>query len=176
MMDAMNIIGRLEALGFTFRLAVDYEYDGEPTPEADELLRRLADDRAAAIDYLVAGRFVPLPDDTPIPLEWGLNAAMKKYIFSASSDILTTIEKGHSPLFALLYAAKGLCFFQGGKMQYEAIEAAVRDLHGFDYEYEYAEGWKRYVALLETSQGEARDKLPEYLDVQARLKDMGARL
>ena len=170
-MDGMEIIGRLEELGISVQLAIDCE--GESSPEAEVLLDQLADEREGGLDCLVGSRFTQLPDDVAIPAEWTMNASMKRYILDASSDILSSLGKGHSPLFVLLYAAKGLCFIRGGRGLYERIEAATAESFGFDVN-EYAEGWKRYAALLETPQNETLTLLPEYLTVTARLRELGA--
>lgn len=112
-MNGAERIGRLEELGFAFRLAIDY--GGEPSVEAETLLRHLADKRDAAIDYLAAGRFPRLPDDVAIPAEWTMNGKMKHYILDAPEEILRSIQNDHSPLFALLWAVKALCLIKGGK-------------------------------------------------------------
>ena len=170
-MDSMNIIGQLEEQGFIFRLAIDYEYTGEPSPEAEALLHRLADARESAIDCLIAGRFVPLPDDTAIPAEWNINGKMKRYILDTPERILNTVEEHHSPLFSLLWAVKALCFINGGKVLYERTEDIIREAYGFDYE-RYAGEWKRYTDML----GGTGTVSPELSEVQVRLRDMGARI
>jgi len=87
-MIAAKIIGHLEHMGYRFRLAIDYECDAMPTPEAAELLRRLAADKDAAVDYLLCGRFVPLPKNTPLPAEWRDGDQRIKQIFRAAFDAL----------------------------------------------------------------------------------------
>jgi len=68
-MDMNDIIGKLEALGVTLKLAIDYECE-TITPEIESLLRELSNDREAAIDALAGRRFVQLPNNTPIPAQF----------------------------------------------------------------------------------------------------------
>ena len=65
-MDVLQIIGKLEALGVTLSLAVDYECS-EITPEIKALLQELSKNRETVIDALAGQRYIPLPDNTPIP-------------------------------------------------------------------------------------------------------------
>jgi len=132
-MDAFEIIGQLEKLGFTFQLAIDYEYGGELTAETETLLTQLSDDREVAIDYLLSQRFVPLPDSFSLPAEWVMNEKMRRYVLDAPEDALQALKNGHNPLFVLLWAVKALCFVKGGKVLYESVEEAIRDTYGFDY-------------------------------------------
>ena len=68
-MDGMQIIGHLEEHGVKLSLAIDYEIDGEPKPEVESLLRKLSEEKDAAIDYFLSKRIVPLPDNTPLPVQ-----------------------------------------------------------------------------------------------------------
>ena len=172
MMETFEIIGQLEELGFTFRLAIDYEFDGELTPEANELLHQLADDREAAIDCLLSRRFVSL-DDIAIPAEWNLNAAMKNYVLESAGNILEAVEHGHSPLFGLLWCFKALCFIRGGESLYTRFVGVLHDAYGFDFAL-YDADWRRYVELQNVPSEDTPQVLPEYMDITGRLKQAGA--
>ena len=87
-MDIAKTIGYLEDIGYRFRLAIDYECDAMPTPEAEELLRRLAASRESAIDHLLSGRFVPLPGNMPLPAGFRDGDQRIKGIFRAAYDAL----------------------------------------------------------------------------------------
>jgi len=174
-MDTFEIIGQLEKMGFTFQLAIDYEFDGEPTAETETLLAQLADDREAAIDYLLSQRFVPLPDSFLLPSEWALNDATKRYILGAAENILGSIESGHSPIFGLLWCFKALAFIKGGKPLYERLESVVNDAYGYDRS-QYDADWRRYDELQNVSPDDAPELLPEYLEVTERLRKAGAKL
>ena len=150
-MDGMQIIGQLEKLGFTFRLAIDYEFGGEPTAETETLLTQLADDREAAIDYLLSQRFVPLPDDFLLPAEWVMNEKMRRYVLDAPEDALQALKNVHNPLFVLLWAVKALCFIKGGKVLYESVENEIRDTYGFDYTQYSEETYKNERTKTEVS-------------------------
>jgi len=51
---------------------------------------------------------------------------------SSPADILDALRKGHDVSFCLLWAFKALCFINGGKTMYEALEATLRTTDGFD--------------------------------------------
>ena len=120
-MNAGQIIGHLESMGYTFSLAIDYENDTTPTPEAEELLHRLAADKESAIDYLLSRRYVPLPENTPLPTQWHNQrhkrifrqayGALEKHSgastaaeFKAASDEFIEMSKGDSLLQEVLAA------------------------------------------------------------------------
>ena len=174
-MDAFEMISRLEEIGFAFRLAIDYEYGGEQTEETETLLAQLADDREAAIEYLLSQRFAPLPDSFALPIEWTLNDATKRYILDAAENILGSIERGHSPLFGLLWCFKALAFIRGGKSLYERLESAVHNAYDYD-QTQYAADWRRYNELQNASPEDAPKLLPEYLEVTERLRKAGAKV
>ena len=90
-MDVLNIIGKIEAADVTLSLAIDYE--GSITPEVEELLRELSNDREAAIDALAGRRFVPLPDDIKLPAQFRSDYEKRTAaIFRTCFDMLIKFE------------------------------------------------------------------------------------
>ena len=79
----MTIMDKLKNLGYTFNLNIAVGAPATPPPEAAPLLSKLAAERDAAIETLVARYLmdhgpVPLPDTTPIPVPWEAELAFRK--------------------------------------------------------------------------------------------------
>jgi hypothetical protein len=136
MMNVGAIIAALDGYDADVELGIKITYraDKHSTHESDALLDMLSAQRDEAIDYLLIGRFVPLPDDVAIPAEWTMSAAMKRYVLDAPGEILTALGTGHDPRFCLLWAVKALCFIRKDKLTYDRIANVLRDPLGFDME------------------------------------------
>ena len=64
------IIEALDNLGVNVELGISCNSKMKPDPEAESLIKMLSDQRDAAIDYLLIGKLVPLPDDTKLPAQF----------------------------------------------------------------------------------------------------------
>ena len=99
-MTVGTIVETLHNNGVDVELGLKLNATAAPTPETTELINQLAEQRDDVVNYLLSARFVPLGEIATLP--WATSDAEKQFIIDAPRRILAVIQKGFSPLFALL--------------------------------------------------------------------------
>ena len=132
-MKPESLINNLKSYGVSVNIDLNYRFDMKSSPEAEELLIILENNKQAVINYLISQSFIQLPENICLPSEWVMTDDMKKYVFEAPQDMLKAIENGHDSLFCLLYCLKALCFINMRKELYLRLKNAMLKYYNFNY-------------------------------------------